>query len=254
MRADARRPDETEEEKAAGVANFLFEAASLKRTPRSGYQFLGRGRETVAEHVFGATVMAYALGRLSGRADVGRLTLLTLFHDLAEARTGDLNYVNKRYVTSREDSAFRAMAAGLPFEADLLSLREEWEAGESLEARLAADADQLDMMLELRRLAARGWTQADEWLHYAEKRLKTDEARRLAAKLLLADPDDWWFERRDELWVDPAPPADPIKSDSPPETATPPKSRKAFARHERSTYGPGTDRRSSRRTSRGEKS
>jgi len=34
------------------IADFLFEVGMLSRTPRSGYQFLGSGRESVAEHIF----------------------------------------------------------------------------------------------------------------------------------------------------------------------------------------------------------
>ena len=30
------------------IANFLFEAGMLKRTPRTGFQFLGSGAESVA--------------------------------------------------------------------------------------------------------------------------------------------------------------------------------------------------------------
>jgi putative hydrolase of HD superfamily len=186
--------------------DFLFEAASLRRTPRSGYQFLGRGRESVAEHSFGVAMVAFALGRLVPEASMEKLLKLALFHDLAEARTGDLNYVNKRYVKALEAEALADAAKGLPFEEELLGLFAEFQAGKTLEAKLAADADQLDMMLELRRLASHGWVQAQDWLHYAHKRLKTEPALKLAQELAQADPDRWWHEKRLELWVNPAPP------------------------------------------------
>ncbi|MDR0355110.1 MAG: HD domain-containing protein, partial [Deltaproteobacteria bacterium] len=190
------------------LSEFLFEAAALKRTPRTGYQFLGRGRENVAEHSFGATSVAYVLGRMSGQADMERLLLLTLFHDLPEARTGDLNYVNKRYVVAREEAALAAAAKGLPFADELVALQEEWLAGDSLEAGLAADADQLDMILELKRLHAHGWRAAGDWLTFARKRLKTAEGRILLEQILDSDPDDWWFEKKEELWVNPKKPFD----------------------------------------------
>jgi putative hydrolase of HD superfamily len=188
------------------VIDFLFEALSLKRTPRTGYQFLGRGRESVAEHSFGAVAAAFVLGRLCPGVNLERLLTLALFHDLAEARTGDLNYVNKRYVKAFESQALADAAKGTPFEDELLSIRDEWLAGESVEAKLARDADQLDMMLELKRLNSFGWRQAGEWLSYAEKRLITPEAIKLAQELKKSDPDGWWFEPREELWVNPAPP------------------------------------------------
>ncbi|MDR0621095.1 MAG: HD domain-containing protein [Deltaproteobacteria bacterium] len=189
------------------LSDFLFEAASLKRAPRTGYQFLGRGAENVAGHTFGVAAIAYALGRLNGQANMERLLLLALFHDLAEARTGDLNYVNKRYVKALEKEAFSDAIKGLPFAPELGGLNEEWLNGESLEARLAADADQLDMILELRLLQAHGHDPAGDWLGYATKRLKTPEGQKLCQEILASGPDDWWFERDDALWVNPEGPS-----------------------------------------------
>ncbi|MDR2367117.1 MAG: HD domain-containing protein [Deltaproteobacteria bacterium] len=188
------------------LSDFLFETATLKRTPRTGYQFLGRGRENVAEHSFGAAAIAYVLGRMNGEANMERLLILALFHDLAEARTGDLNYVNKRYVKAFEKEAFSDAIDGLPFAPELSSANDEWLSGRTIEARLAADADQLDMIVELRRLNDHGCDQAGEWLTYATKRLKTPEGQRLCQEILSSGPDDWWFERRDALWVNPAGP------------------------------------------------
>lgn len=185
----------------ARLVDFLFEAMMLKRTPRTGYQFLGHGRESVAEHSFGVTILAFTLTRLNGRADLTRTLKLALFHDLAEARTGDLNYMNKRYATVDEDQALRDAAEGLVFGPELTDLWDEWRCGQTLEARLAADADQLDMVLELRRLKTLGSEQAGDWLFYAEKRLKTDEGRALFQEIVQTDPTRWWFEKREEYWV-----------------------------------------------------
>ena len=49
----------------------------------------------------------------------------------------------------------------------------EFRAGESLEAQLAHDADQLDMIGELKEKQDLGNQYAKAWLFYAEKRLKT---------------------------------------------------------------------------------
>ncbi len=185
----------------ARLVDFLFEAMMLKRTPRTGYQFLGHGRENVAEHSFGVAVLAFTLARMNGRADLTRTLTLALFHDLAEARTGDLNYMNKRYATMDEDRAMRDASEGLPFGPELRDGWTEWREGRTLEARLAADADQLDMILELRRLETLGSEQAADWLFYAEKRLRTDEGRRLFEEIVHTDPTRWWFEKREEYWV-----------------------------------------------------
>ena len=185
----------------ARIVDFLFEAMMLKRTPRTGYQFLGHGSENVAEHSFGVTVLAFTLVQMNGQADLCRTMRLALFHDLAEARTGDLNYMNKRYATMDENRAMADAADGLPFGPELMEGWAEWREGKTLEARLAADADQLDMILELRRLKTLGSEQADDWLFYAHKRLKTEEGKKLFQEIVTADPTRWWFERREEYWV-----------------------------------------------------
>ena len=101
------------------LAEFLFSAAMLRRTPRSGLQFLGSGRESVAEHVFQTMMVAFVLVRMErerGRCpDQEKLLSLCLVHDLIESRTGDHNYVNKKYVKVDEKKALRDTCAPLPY-------------------------------------------------------------------------------------------------------------------------------------------
>ena len=42
------------------IANFLFEVGMLNKTPRSGYQFLGSGKESVAEHILRTVFVGYS--------------------------------------------------------------------------------------------------------------------------------------------------------------------------------------------------
>ena len=80
------------------LINFLFELGMLKKTPRSGYQFLGSGQESVADHSFRTAIIGFMLSRQEPDADSYKTTLMCLFPELHEARTGVLNYVIKRYV------------------------------------------------------------------------------------------------------------------------------------------------------------
>jgi putative hydrolases of HD superfamily len=175
------------------IADFVFEALFLKHVQRSGYQFLGAGRESVAEHVYAATLIAYIFSRLEPRADAERLICMSLFHDLAEARTGDLNYVQKRYVCADETSAVADGLKDLPFGDDIRSLLAEFEAGESLEARLARDADQLALIVDLKHLNDLGYRTPEQWLPHVEKRLQSQTARDLARRLLDTPADQWWL-------------------------------------------------------------
>jgi putative hydrolase of HD superfamily len=183
------------------IANFLFEAGMLKRTPRTGFQFLGSGAESVAEHIFRTVYIGYALGRLVEEADTDKIIKLCLFHDLPEARTGDLNYVNKKYVKADTKKAVDDLAVTVPFGDEIKGLIGEFEKGESLEARLAHDADQLELILALKEYKDVGNKYADEWLEYALKRLRTDTARQLAETILKTDSSLWWFSDKSDWWV-----------------------------------------------------
>jgi putative hydrolase of HD superfamily len=183
------------------IANFLFEAGMLKRTPRSGFQFLGTGAESVAEHIFRTTYIGYALGKLATEVDVDRLIKMCLFHDLPEARTGDLNYVNKKYVEANENKALADLAQTLPFGNDISALVQEFIEGKTEEARLARDADQLEMILALKEYKDLGNKYADEWLEFSLKRLQTDSARKLAETILVTDSSLWWFSDKSDWWI-----------------------------------------------------
>ncbi len=183
------------------LANFFFEAGMLKRTPRTGFQFLGSGAESVAEHSFRATLIGYTLARLDGCVDVGKVLQMCLFHDIPEARTGDLNYVNKKYVQVDEKKAVDDLARTLPFGDEYRALLEEFAAAESDEARIAHDADQLEMILALKEYKDLGNRYADEWYPFSVRRLRTETARRLAETIWATDSSRWWFDDDTDWWV-----------------------------------------------------
>jgi len=183
------------------IANFLFEAGMLKRTPRTGFQFLGSGAESVAEHIFRTSLIGYTLAQLDDTADAGRVVLLCLFHDIPEARTGDLNYVNKKYVRVDERRAVEDLARTLPFGDDYRGLHEEFAAKQTREACLAHDADQLEMILALKEYKDLGNRYADEWYPATVMRLQTENARTLAETIWATDSTRWWFDDDIDWWV-----------------------------------------------------
>jgi putative hydrolase of HD superfamily len=185
------------------IADFLFEVGMLKRTPRSGFQFLGSGRETVAEHSLRCAVIGYVLARMSDGLSVDKVVYMCLFHDLTEARTGDLNYVNKKYVEADESAALRDMTSDLPFGSDIRTLITEFNERGTPEARAAHDADQIEMILQLKELGDLGNRYSRDWISAAVKRLRTDDGKRLARSILNTDFSAWWFkEKEDPWWVD----------------------------------------------------
>ena len=109
--------------------------------------------------------------------------------------------MNKRYVAAREAQALKDLARTLPFGDELQALYEEFNTGETREARLAFDADQLDLILGLKEHQDLGNRYAKEWIHFARRRLKTELGKELAAKILETDSTAWWFEGKDHWWT-----------------------------------------------------
>lgn len=191
--------DSGKRDRMTRLADFLFECGMLRKTPRTGYQFLGSGSENVAEHSFRTAVVGYVLARMAG-ADIARTTFMCLFHDLHEARTGDFNYVNRIYNSSRRTEALEHAAAGTGMEEEMMEYWEELEETSTLEARLAQDADQIDFILCLKEESDQGNRYATQWMETALKRVRTEWGQKLAQKISETDHKDWWFLAQDESW------------------------------------------------------
>jgi putative hydrolases of HD superfamily len=183
------------------IADFLFQCNFLKKTPRTGYRFLGSGEESVAEHSFGVMAMGYVLSKLDPEADPLKLLGLCLFHDAVEARTGDQNYVYKRYVKVDHGKAVDHFTRDVEFGPDIAGLIEEYERGDTREARLAHDADQLDLLLVIKEKKDLGNSYAEDWIQNLLKRLQTAPGKKLARAILDADHTDWWFKGNEHWWV-----------------------------------------------------
>jgi putative hydrolase of HD superfamily len=183
------------------IAHFLFEAGMLKRTPRSGWQFLGSGTESVADHVFRTAMITFALAHTETSVDADRALRLALVHDLPEARTGDLNYMNQKYAEADEERASKDLADGLPFGGELEELLAEYRDESTPEAVLVHDADQLELLMSLKEQLDLGNRQADDWVPFVLRRLRTESGRNLAQEILTGHSADWWFDRGSEWWV-----------------------------------------------------
>ncbi len=187
-------------DKISGVVNFLFEAGILAKTPRTGFFFLGSGDQSVAEHVNRVAYAGYCLGHISGKADIGKVVEMCIFHDISESRTSDLNYVHQKYTERCEDRALADLAGSLPFGESLKKLMKEYEEQKTDEAKLAKDADNLEMLLSLKEQLDIGNERAKTWLPSVSKRMKTKEGKKLAAAILKTDSDRWWFNDKENKW------------------------------------------------------
>ena len=174
------------------IVEFMLEACFLKQIPRSGYQFLGAGRESVAEHVYATTLIAFVMSQMEPAADGKRLLSMCLLHDLLEARTGDLNYVQKHYLQADDAKALSDAVQALPFGETVAELIDEFNASTSPEARLARDADQLALMIDLKGLQDLGNPSPRAWMPNVRARLRTKIGMQIADELLRNHRDGWW--------------------------------------------------------------
>ena len=196
---DLGKVDMSDRDRLTRLADLVFEAGMLRKTPRTGYQFLGSGSENVAEHSFRTALIGFTLA-LNAGADPYRTMAMCLFHDLHEARTGDFNYVNKLYNAADSRRALGDALAGTGLTDVVMPLHDELEAAGSLEARLAQDADQIDLIANLKEELDLGNRYASAWIEAAMARLRTEPGRRLARTLAETDHAEWWFNGPDKQW------------------------------------------------------
>jgi len=74
----------------------------------------------------------------------------------------------------------------------LSGLLADYRAGSSPEARLARDADQIALILELKDLIDIGCNPPKEWLPHVLARLRTETGKAIAAAVLATRRDAWW--------------------------------------------------------------
>lgn len=179
----------------SNIADLLFQANILKDIPRSGYHFLGAGAESIAEHTYSTTFIAFVLANIVPGIDGHRLISMCLVHDLTESRIGDLNTVHKDYIRADAEKAIKDTVENLPFGDVMEDLIKEFEGNQTLEARLARDADQLAMIIDLKTLADIGYHPPEKWLPPIINRLQTDVARSLVDDILKTPYDNWWLKK-----------------------------------------------------------
>jgi putative hydrolase of HD superfamily len=131
---------------------------------------------------------------------------MCLLHDLPESRISDLNYVNKKYVAVNEKKVIEEIQSDYPCVPEIKALLDEYNEGSSIESQLAHDADQLELLLFLKRESELGNPKAMDWFDKSEQRLQTDEAKELAKEIRSTASDSWWLVNPDDPhWIKPSP-------------------------------------------------
>ena len=128
---------------------FLFEIGTLKYVKRFGNIAGDAPMANVSEHTFRVMWIAWMLAKREEKCDTNKILKMALIHDIAESRTGDLTGIQRRYTSRDEHKAITEMLDHTSFSEEEMTLREEAEAKETLEAQIMKDADYLDQRLEI---------------------------------------------------------------------------------------------------------
>jgi len=181
------------------ILYFIQQAGSLMQMPRLHKRSLGTTFDTVASHSFHVAIIAYRISRMEklSHQDAAKAMFMGLLHDLAEARTGDLDFISKNYSEVDDQKAIDDQFAGIDFGVDLKNLVNEYEDRKSVISKCAKDADSLEQMYQEWVLVWQGNKIAKEWFEgdfvYRVPNLFTKSAKKLALEMKKSNPNQWWW-------------------------------------------------------------
>mgnify|MGYP001281374047 FL=1 len=143
----------------------VLEWLHLKNVTRAGWVRAGVEQpESVAAHSWGMSLLALKL--CPDDLDLSKVLSLCLIHDLPEVRVGDLTPHDDCSTKAEDERA--AMLEMAPFWVDLF---DEYEAGNTPEARFVKQLDKLDMGLQAIVYQRQQDVSLEEFLQSAKKRI-----------------------------------------------------------------------------------
>ncbi len=177
-------------------ARYVFEAGMLKRVKRSGWWAEKvECPESVADHSFRTAIVAFLLARMEGLDDDGarRVCAAAVFHDMHEARIGDMHKIAARYVAITKDLERRVEGEQLAGMAPALagSVRAAMDLPEK-ERDILKDADYLECAFQAKEYLDIGYRGAQDWIDNIGRRLRTRSAKALHARMRRMDSNSWW--------------------------------------------------------------
>ncbi|KKR03062.1 MAG: Metal dependent phosphohydrolase [Microgenomates group bacterium GW2011_GWB1_40_9] len=177
------------------ITNIIYEAATMKRMKRVGFQILGNGEESIGEHSFMTAVIAYFLAKKL-HLDIGKTLTMSIFHDMHETRVGDAHKIALKYITRNQKKANNDIF-GL-IDQELVRLLDEYEERKTPEAQIVFEANVIALLVRLKPLTEQGDIHAEKWM-MNKTRIRTPEAVELTKILLETDSQDWWLDIQNEL-------------------------------------------------------
>ena len=172
------------------VIEVFYEFNHLKTLFRQGWLRAGIPREqceTVAEHTLGVALLALFLADAHfPQLDKAKLVRMALLHDFGEIYAGDIvpGKMSLEEKHELERKSVERVLGKLPNGAEYLAVWEEFEAGQTAEARLLRELDRLEMGLQAAVYEQDGLGNLDKFFDSADRALSTPELRGIFAALL----------------------------------------------------------------------
>ena len=132
------------------LIEILTTAERLKDTTRHCYTSGGR-HESVAEHSWMMTLMAFFLREEFPEADMDKVTRMCIIHDLGECFTGDIPTFDKTAAhEEREEDLLTAWVNTLPqpYRDEMTALYAEMNALETQEAKIYKAIDKMEAVFQ----------------------------------------------------------------------------------------------------------
>ena len=178
-----------------GIVQAYFEFNQLKQLYRQGWLRRGLERErceSVAEHSLGVAILAlWLVEAYRPGLDAGKVLRMALLHDFGEIYAGDIIPDDDDSIPDDDDSipdegstsnksalerdSVLKVFGRLPDGQDYIHLWEEFEAGETAEARFVHQIDRLEMGFQASVYQAQGLGRMDEFLESARLALTDPE-------------------------------------------------------------------------------
>ena len=182
---------------------LLYELGSLRFIQRTWRHFYNPDFKNLAEHHLSVAWISLMLAKQEGVTNTDKILKLAILHDVAESRTGDVNYIQRQYVERNEDLGIADIFDSTSLRDEFTALWKEYKEMKTIEAQIVKDADMLDVDLELKEQEAKGNNLRKEWVKSRnfvfKHKLYTKTAKKIWKQIQTSNPHDWHRNSRNRL-------------------------------------------------------
>jgi len=166
------------QQKINEILTFLHRSRKLESQKRYKSSLLPSAQNTVAEHSWRLSLMAFLIAKECNlEINMERVLSLAMLHDLAEAKTGDLDAVDQiregqKLIDKKailEEEALNKMTSDLSFGDWIYSLWREYEDQETVEAKFVKALDKIEGFLHISEVGVDNYILPEFSADYCEK-------------------------------------------------------------------------------------